>query len=125
VTGYTYTPEALRDLVKEWADLALDYHEAVAKARPMVEVQEPGKDLPSAGHTSVAVDNGSGYLQSLMEKHRFCASQSDKLRRTLGEYLRAEYGHAENFQKILEYYLGHDQPRTAERPMGSAPQAGV
>lgn len=104
--SFAYTPDQLRDLVKEFVDLAEDYRKSLNNAKLMAQVEGPGTEFASQSHASVANESGRAYLDSLENRI---------------EYF---YGQAQKFQDALDSYLGQEH-RSVKDITGSAPQEGM
>jgi hypothetical protein len=90
--SFSYTPEALRDLITEWSNLEEDYRSSVVNAAQLAQIDGPGTEYASKGHGSVASSAGQAYLDSLQERVEYCQKQVDKLQDTLNSYLGVEQG---------------------------------
>jgi hypothetical protein len=104
--SFAYSPDQIRDLVKEWTDLAKDYEGSLANADLMANVEGPGTEFASQSHASVARESGRAYLESLKNRIEYC------------------YGQAQKSQDALDSYLGQEH-RSVRDITGSGPQEGI
>lgn len=88
--SFAYTPDQLRDLAKEWTELALDYDRSAPEARRLAKVEGPGTEFASQSHASVVRRTGEAYRRSLEEKRDYCLAQAQKFQNTLDDYLGLE-----------------------------------
>jgi hypothetical protein len=88
---FSYTPEALSDLIAEWQSMADDYRISVKESRSLVAVQGPGTEYASRSHATMANISGQAYAASLNEKLAYCLAQAQKLQDTLDDYLGVEH----------------------------------
>jgi hypothetical protein len=92
---FSYTPEALRDLVTRWTSLAESYQQSRENAQAMTQVKGPGLEYASQAHASVANSSGQAYLLSVEQKWRYCLAQAQKFQNALDDYLGVEHRNIE------------------------------
>lgn len=89
--SFAYSPDQLRDLVKEWTDLATDYQNSLRDAYYLTRVEGPGAELVSRSYASVANASGQAYLDSLQSRIDYCFAQAQKFQDALDDYLGQEH----------------------------------
>jgi hypothetical protein len=89
--SFSYTPEALRDLINEWRLLADDYRASRNQAQYLTTVKGPGTEYVSQFHADTANTSGRAYSDSLNKKLTYCLTQVDKLQAALDSYLGVEH----------------------------------
>jgi hypothetical protein len=89
--SFSYAPEQLRDLVKEWMDLANDYSLSIMNARDLTTVKGPGKEYASESYANEANRSGVMYRDSLQQRSDYCVQEAQKLQDALDDYLGVEH----------------------------------
>ncbi|SDC85713.1 hypothetical protein [Actinokineospora iranica] len=87
---FSFEPDEMRAIVKDWMDLALDYRRSMVDADQMGTVDPPGNEYASQYHAEAASASTQAYLDSLQEKADYCYSQAQKFQDALSDYLGVE-----------------------------------
>jgi hypothetical protein len=91
---FAYDPDEIREIVKEWGELAEDYRKSRRDSAYLVEVRGPGYDFASSGHAVTANGSGQAYLDSLQKSAEYCDSQSGRYKDVLDRMIGIDTDHA-------------------------------
>lgn len=89
---FSFKPDEIRAIVKDWEDLATSYGESLSNARELTQVEGPGREYASEFHAARASESGQEYLRSLTEKIEYCRLQARKFQAALDGYTGADSG---------------------------------
>ncbi|SDC86391.1 hypothetical protein [Actinokineospora iranica] len=87
---FSFSPDEIRSIVKDWLDLADDYTQSMVGARPLGQVDPPGNDPASHYHAQAVATSSQAYMDSLKEKAEYCYNQAQKFQDALSDYLGVE-----------------------------------
>ncbi|MET8851161.1 hypothetical protein [Amycolatopsis sp. NPDC004625] len=92
--GFEYDEETLRELVREWRDLAAEFRADIAQAEKLGRVQGPGIEYASSGNAELVRASGSALTKTLRQRADYCDAMADRFVTALGKYAEAEETHA-------------------------------
>lgn len=87
---FTFVPDEVRAIVKDWIELALGYDESIRNTDTFVYVQPPGDEYASEHYVQRTSQSGRMYLESLIQKQEYCYDQAQKFQDALHDYLGVE-----------------------------------
>ena len=88
---FSFDPDELREIVKEWLELAGDYRASMTHASLLSKIEAPGIEFASSGHATIASSAGQVYLRSLKQKIEYCVGQAQRCQDALDTYLHVEH----------------------------------
>ncbi len=92
--GFQYDVETLRELVKEWRDLATEFRTDLAHAEALARAQGPGLEYASGGNAELIRSSGESLYSTLEQRINYCETMANKYVTALGKYATAEDTHA-------------------------------
>lgn len=104
---FTFEPDEIRAIVKDWLDLAEEYDESIDKAEDLIMVQPPGDEYASQFHAQRASESGRLYVDSLIQKQDYCYSQAQKFQDALHGYLGTD---RQNVRRLDAADAGSSKP---------------
>ncbi|GAB1511868.1 hypothetical protein [Actinophytocola sp. KF-1] len=92
VTGgqFSYDEATLRQIIKNWRELAQSYNDSLRNARPMALISSPADDFASTTFTGKANESGKAYLSYLQHNRDYCLEQAQLFQDALNDYLGTE-----------------------------------
>jgi hypothetical protein len=96
---FAYSPDQLREIIKEWNDIAESYRVDIQDADVVKSVQPPGQDGPSSFFATVVQNSGDALQQSLTKEQDLCMRQAEKFQAALDTYLGVEHTTKNDFDK--------------------------
>lgn len=87
---FSFTEEEMRQIIKNWRDLAYSYNNSIGNARRMVQIRTPAEDVASEAFTGEANGSGRSYLTYLEHNRDYCLEQAQLFQDTLDDYLGVE-----------------------------------
>ncbi|HVK24502.1 MAG TPA: hypothetical protein VM677_24350 [Actinokineospora sp.] len=87
---FSFRPDEIEAIVKDWLELAVGYEDSRFNSRDMVIVSGPGAEIASETHASTARISGQAYIDSLNDKAEYCYSQAQKFQDALSDYKGVE-----------------------------------
>lgn len=91
--GFAYDEATLRELAKDWDDLADEFKEDFRKAYYISAAQAPGLEYASLGNAEQIRASGAALLETLASREKYCRAMADKFRTALGKYAATEDAH--------------------------------
>ncbi|WP_410630077.1 hypothetical protein [Amycolatopsis sp. cmx-4-83] len=92
-SGFAYDAATLRELAKDWDDMADEFREDRRKANYLAAAQGPGLEYASQGNAERVRASGEALLETLAAREKHCRAMAAKFRAALGEYAAAEDAH--------------------------------
>ncbi|MDQ7810442.1 hypothetical protein Q5425_42530 [Amycolatopsis sp. A133] len=86
--------ETLRELMREWNDLANEFRDDLQRAQLMAQAQAPGLEYASEGNAEQIRTSGRALLVTLDERERYCRTMARKFEVALGKYAATEDAHS-------------------------------
>lgn len=99
--SWSYDEPTLRQIAKEWQNLADDCLTAVDHSIPMTQVVGPGADPASAYMAGKANASGQTYQDMVREMQVYAQAQADACTKALGTYQEREAEHKSVFSDIF------------------------
>lgn len=88
---FTFVPDEVRAIVKDWIELAREYDHSIRNADQLVVIVEPpGKDQASEFYVQRTGTAVTMYAESLIQKQEYCYNQAQKFQDALNDYLGVE-----------------------------------
>jgi hypothetical protein len=88
--GFAYDVETLRELVREWNDLANEFADDLMTATALQRVEGPGIEYASGGNAEKVNASGNALHETLMAREQYCRSMARKFETALGKYATIE-----------------------------------
>ncbi|MGC7093817.1 hypothetical protein ACPZ19_04040 [Amycolatopsis lurida] len=88
--GYSFEPDQLIDIARDWDDLALAYERDMEQARVIARTEGPGAEYASGDNARLVRESGEALLSSLQDRVAYCRSQAEKFRAAAGQYAEAD-----------------------------------
>ncbi|WP_370970472.1 hypothetical protein [Amycolatopsis sp. cg9] len=92
-SGFAYDEATLRELAKDWDDLADEFRADRQKAYYVVGAQGPGLEYASQGNAELVRASGEALLETLAGREKYCRAMAARFRAALGEQAAAEEAH--------------------------------
>lgn len=89
--SFAFDEDSLRDLIKDWLDLADNYSESLMRSQRMALVDGPGLEFASEAQAEAANQHGRAYLAYLEHNRDYCLRQAQLLQNALDDYLGVEH----------------------------------
>jgi hypothetical protein len=87
---YTFDPDQIRQVIKNWTDLATSYATSWRQARPMTNVAPPGNEFVSESFAAKANWSGESYIAYCQRNTDICVREAQRYQDALDAYLGAE-----------------------------------
>lgn len=87
---FTFDPDTIAQVVKNWKDLADSYNDSLRSADPMVRVAPPGDEFVSESFAEKANASGNSYLAYCEHNRDICLREAQRYQDALDTYLGAE-----------------------------------
>jgi gas vesicle protein len=87
---FSYQPDQLRAIIKDWDDIAASYETDISTARIMTRVKGPGSEQASESLAETASTSGTNLVKSLEAELKYCETQRKKFQDALNEYTGVE-----------------------------------
>jgi hypothetical protein len=97
---YSYSPEQLRAIIKDYEDIKEELIMADRQARPMAQVSPPAEEDASTGYAQKANASGRAFIESNRQAIQYVDGEIAKLRAVLQQYNEAEQANAQQAHKI-------------------------
>ncbi|MDS0132537.1 MULTISPECIES: hypothetical protein [unclassified Amycolatopsis] len=91
--GFAYDEETLRELMREWNDLADEFKHDQEQATTLTRVKGPGLEYASGGNAEKIHQSGEALLSTLAAREEYCRNMAAKFQTALGKYARTEDDH--------------------------------
>ncbi|WP_162788682.1 hypothetical protein [Amycolatopsis albispora] len=88
--GYSFEPDQLNEIAREWDDLAEAYTGDILLAERLARVEGPGAEYASGDNALCVRQSGEALLSALWSRIEYCRSQAEKFRAAAGQYAEAE-----------------------------------
>jgi hypothetical protein len=85
--------ETLRELMREWNDLANEFKHDQEQAVTLTRVKGPGLEYASGGNAEKILQSGEALLSTLAAREEYCRNMAARFKAALGKYARAEDEH--------------------------------
>jgi hypothetical protein len=92
--GFEYDVETLRELMKEWRELAGEFRTDIAHAQALARAQGPGIEYASGGNAELIRASGESLSETLQQRISYCEEMADKYVAALGKYTATDEAHA-------------------------------
>ncbi|UOX86706.1 hypothetical protein MUY14_33905 [Amycolatopsis sp. FBCC-B4732] len=92
--GFSYDEATLRELVREWNELANEFASDLNAARLIAITDGPGLEYASEGNAELIRQSGSALTTTLEEREAYCRAMAGKFQAALGKYATAEDTHS-------------------------------
>jgi hypothetical protein len=96
---FAYHPDTLREIIKEWQDLADSYQADIRDSDGLAFIVPPGEDMPSNFFADVVRDSAQALRATLSAESDFCHRQAARFQAALDAYLGTEHATAGEFDK--------------------------
>jgi hypothetical protein len=96
---FAFDPDTLREIVKEWQDLAEDYSADIRDSDELVFIVPPADDGPSNFFTDVVRGSVRALQETLSAESNFCRLQAERFQAALDAYLGTEHATVGEFEK--------------------------
>ena len=92
VTGgqFSYAPDEMKQVVKNWIELANSYDQSLRNCDIIVQVLPPAEDFASTAFAKAANSSGRSYMAYLQHNRDYCLEQAQLFQDALDDYLGAE-----------------------------------
>jgi hypothetical protein len=107
--GYTFDPDTIKQVIKNWVELANSYAQSAAEARPMARIGPPGDEFVSKSFADKANASGESYISYCIHNADICTHEAQRYQDALDAYLGAEE------RTIIKIGKADDDPST---PLG-------
>jgi hypothetical protein len=97
--GFEYDVETLRELAREWNDLANEFADDQSNARVLAATQGPGLEYASGGNAEQIRQSGLTLIATLQEREHYCRAMAAKFEAALGKYAVTEERHTADIKK--------------------------
>jgi hypothetical protein len=87
---YTFDPDQIRQVIKNWTELAYSYAKSRQDARPMTTVAPPGNEFVSESFAAKANWSGESYVAYCKRNTLICLQEAQRYQDALDAYLGAE-----------------------------------
>jgi hypothetical protein len=87
---FTFDPDTITQVVKNWKDLADSYDQSVRDARSMTQVAPPGDEFVSESFADKANASGKSYIAYCEHNRDMCKREAQRYQDALDTYLGAE-----------------------------------
>ncbi|WP_410621629.1 hypothetical protein [Amycolatopsis sp. cmx-8-4] len=91
--GFQYDVETLRELAREWNDLANEFARDLNYAALLQRAQGPGVEYASGGNAEQVRASGEALHSTLTAREQYCRSMAAKFQMALGKYATTEDTH--------------------------------
>jgi len=88
--SYTFDPDTIRQVIKNWTDLAESYIQSSQDARPMARVAPPGDEYVSESFAHKANASGQSYIAYCRRNADICHREAQRYQDALDTYLGVE-----------------------------------
>ncbi|AXB46705.1 PE domain-containing protein [Amycolatopsis albispora] len=88
--GYSFEPDELISIAREWDDLAAGYERDIRYADQLCTVEGPGAEYASGDNAQLVRQSGQTLRSTLQERIDYCHAQAKKFRAAAGHYAEAE-----------------------------------
>lgn len=88
--GYTFDPDTIKQVIDNWHDLAISYHQSIRDARPMAATAPPGDEFVSESFTVKANASGESYIEYCRSNRDICLREAQRYQDALDSYLGVE-----------------------------------
>ncbi|MBN6036198.1 hypothetical protein [Amycolatopsis sp. 195334CR] len=88
--GYSFEPEQLLEIAREWDELADGYMADMEHAEVLARVEGPGAEYASGDNAQLVCRSGEALLSALRGRVDYCRAQAEKFRAAAGQYAEAE-----------------------------------
>ncbi|WP_326956145.1 hypothetical protein [Amycolatopsis sp. NBC_01286] len=88
--GFQYDVETLRELAREWNDLANEFADDQGNARVIAIARGPGLEYASGGNAELVRQSGKALMTTLQEREDYCRAMAAKFEAALGKYSSTE-----------------------------------
>ncbi len=92
-SGFAYDAATLRELAKDWDDMADEFREDRKQADRIARTQGPGTEYASQGNAEHVRASGQALLETLVAREEYCRAMASRFRAALGQYAAAEDAH--------------------------------
>ncbi len=92
-SGFAYDAATLRELAKDWDDLADEFKEDRQQANRLARAEGPGLEYASQGNAEYVRASGETLLDTLIAREEYCRAMASRFRAALGEYAAADEAH--------------------------------
>ncbi|MGA6163480.1 hypothetical protein [Amycolatopsis magusensis] len=90
--GYSFEPDQLVGIARDWDDLAVAYERDMDKARQLMRAEGPGAEYASGDNAQFVRRSGEALLSALQNRVDYCRAQAGKFRTAAGQYAEADAG---------------------------------
>lgn len=97
--GFQYDVETLRELMKDWNDLANEFRDDQQRAEMLAQTQGPGVEYASEGNADQIRGSGRALLETLDERERYCRAMAKKFETALSKYAAIEDTHSSEIKQ--------------------------
>lgn len=97
--GFQYDEATLRELMKDWNDLANDFRDDQQRAELLAQANGPGIEYASEGNADQVRGSGRALLETLDERERYCRAMAKKFETALGKYATIEDTHSSEIKR--------------------------
>ncbi|UOZ09537.1 hypothetical protein [Amycolatopsis sp. WQ 127309] len=98
--GFQYDVETLRELAREWNDLANEFADDRQQARTLASTRGPGLEYASSGNADQIRASGQALDTALQARVEHCRAMAAKFVAALGKYATAEDAHTAEIKQI-------------------------
>ncbi len=91
--GFQYDEATLRQLAKDWNDLANDFKADQTQARNIATTRGPGLEYASSGNADQVQASGRALYDTLIAREQYCRAMAARFEAALRRYARAEDTH--------------------------------
>ena len=88
--GYSFEPDQLIAIARDWDDLAEAYKTDMAQAYRLARAEGPGAEYASGDNAQLVRQSGEALLSALRGRVDYCKAQAEKFRAAAGQYAEAE-----------------------------------
>ncbi|MEU0794621.1 hypothetical protein ABZ342_31560 [Amycolatopsis sp. NPDC005961] len=88
--GFAYDEATLRELAKDWDDMADEFREDRQKANYIASAQGPGLEYASQGNADLIRTSGKALLDTLAAREEYCRAMAARFRAASGQYAATE-----------------------------------
>lgn len=92
--GFSYDEETLRELMREWNDLANEFADDMNMARAIATAEGPGLEYASGGNAELIRASGAALISTLQNRETYCRAMAAKFQTALRKYAAAEDAHS-------------------------------
>jgi hypothetical protein len=91
--GFQYDEETVRELAREWNDLANEFKLDQEHALTLARVRGPGVEYASGGNAEKVQQSGSALLSTLAAREEYCRNMAAKYDAASEKYAQGEDRH--------------------------------